>query len=184
MSGWAFVALGTPAPQGSKKGFVNPRTGGVIIVEQSKKVKPWREAVKAAAPRGAKLDGPIAVRMVFTLARPKSARKIDVTPFKTPDLSKLVRSTEDGITDSGLWADDARVADYRRLAKVWTGFDPSALQTPGVIVAAVEMEGGDWRTEPSALFQAALDEHRAEYGISGSVPALPPNTLLPIEANE
>ena len=47
-------------------------------------------------------------------------------------------STEDAITEAGLWADDARVADYHRLAKVWAGFDDDALPVPGVAVAAVE----------------------------------------------
>lgn len=133
MNAWAFYALGTPGPQGSK---IRTRFS---MRESSEKVGPWREAVKAAAPTIERpLDGPLVVRMVFTLARPKSARKTDVAPFRTPDISKLARSTEDAITDAGLWADDARVVEYQRLAKVWWEFDDEALPVPGVVVAAIE----------------------------------------------
>ena len=124
------------------------------MAESSKKVLPWREAVKAAAPSQPRLDGPLAVHMVFTLRRPASARKSDLSPCRTPDLSKIARSTEDAITDAGLWADDARVSQYVRLAKVWSGYDRDALNTPGVLVAAVEMQGDRWGLE---LYQLVCD---------------------------
>ena len=161
MSGWALVALGRPAPQGSKR-----HVGNGIMVEQSVHVKPWREAVKAAAPPGPRLDGPLAVAMVFTMPRPKSARKADTVPCKTPDLSKLARATEDAITDAGLWADDARVAEYARLAKVWTGYDPDALCVPGVVVAAVTMDPG-WHHELHEYLACALLAHQWAWGESG-----------------
>jgi hypothetical protein len=81
-----------------------------------------------------------------------------------PDLSKLVRSTEDACTDAGLWADDGRVAEYARVAKVWTGYDPDALQTPGAIVAAVEMDEG-WHKELHELIAIALCQHEAEWAV-------------------
>ena len=96
--------------------------------------------------------------MVFTMARPKSARKVDQIPCKTPDLSKLARSTEDAITDAGLWADDARVAEYARLAKVWTGYDPEALAVPGALVACVTMSPG-WHKELHEYVAMALYDH-------------------------
>lgn len=151
MTGWSFYAVGTPAPQGSKR-----HVGHGVMIESSAKVKPWREAVKSAAyGAGHCLDGPIAVRMVFTMARPKSARRVDTVPCRTPDLSKLARSTEDAITEAGLWADDARVAEYARLAKVWTRFDRDALPVPGVIVAACSMTD-DWQTALADLFVSGL----------------------------
>lgn len=126
------------------------------MVESSAKLRPWREAVKAAAyGAGPLLDGPLAVQMVFTLPRPKSAPKRDTTPYRTPDLSKLARSTEDAITDAGLWSDDARVSEYVRLAKVWSGHDPDALPVPGVVIACVERDG-TWRVLLDRLFAAAL----------------------------
>jgi len=161
VNGWSFVALGTPGPQGSKA-FKGMRGGHAILVESSKKVKPWREAVKAACPAEPILDGPLSVVMVFTLHRPTSARKSEVAPFRTPDLSKLCRSTEDAITDAGLWADDARVQRYERLAKVWSGYDEDALETPGVVVAACE-RGVNWPRFLHELLAGALYQHRKEF---------------------
>ena len=73
------------------------------------------------------------------MARPKSARKIDFAPCKGIDLDKAVRAVFDSITDAGLWVDDSRVVDFSRLAKVWYGFDPDALPTPGVVIACAEI---------------------------------------------
>lgn len=146
MTGFAFAAFGTPGPQGSKI-----RTK-FAMRESSDKVAPWREAVKAAAPSiEAPLDGPLVVRMIFTLARPKSARKTDVAPYRTPDISKLARSTEDAITDVGLWADDARVVGYDGLWKVWWGYAVEALPVPGVIVACCGLD--DWLSSPTPILQ-------------------------------
>ena len=159
----SIVAYGSPAPQGSKR-----HVGRGVMVESSKAVKPWREAVKAAAigvmtqtpalftppdPTGpcveysdgsttvlapglihiAPFDGPLRVRMVFTVRKPASAPKRRRTwPDRTPDLSKLIRATEDALTEAGVWADDARVVEYDRAAKVFPGEDPEALHIPGV----------------------------------------------------
>lgn len=140
-----FVVFGSPGPQGSKKFVGTTKAGRGLMVESSKKVKPWRMDVKAqaeiaAASLGAPLDGPLAVSMVFTLPKPKSAPKTRKTwADKKPDLSKLARSTEDAISDAGLWADDARVVEYARLAKVFPGEDPDALTAPGVRVRVWQM---------------------------------------------
>lgn len=138
----SFTVTGNPAPQGSKKFVGTTKTGRGLMVESSKKVKPWRMDVKAAAEAAreayagiAPLDGPLVVTMVFTLPKPASAPKRRTTwPDKKPDLSKLARSTEDAISDAGLWADDSRVVEYERLAKVFPGEDPDALPVPGVLV--------------------------------------------------
>lgn len=135
-----IVVYGAPAPQGSKRYVGTTKTGRGIMVESSKKVKPWRDDVKNAAedwldlqPVRTTLDGPLQVTMVFTLPKPASAPKRRRTwPDRKPDLSKLVRSTEDALSDSGFWADDARVVEYARLAKVFPGEDPLALDAPGV----------------------------------------------------
>ena len=128
----SVTVVGTPAPQGSKR-----HIGRGVMIESSKAVKPWREAVKTAAldvmdGRPA-LDGPLVVRMVFTLRKPASAPKKRRTwPDRTPDLSKLIRATEDALTEAGVWADDARVVEYERAAKVFPGEDAEALHLPGV----------------------------------------------------
>lgn len=148
----ALVVHGRPAPQGSKKGFAT-KTGKVAMVEMSRHVKPWREDVRAAAlrvvasdPAGFPITGPLSVDMVFSIARPKghygTGRNAEILkpsaprfPASMPDLSKLLRATEDALTSAGLWTDDARVVDYGRLAKIYVGSgDPDALPTPGVVI--------------------------------------------------
>lgn len=132
-----FSVYGLPGPQGSKKAMGRTKTGRTILVESSAKVKPWREAVKwAAMQAGARIpEGPLWVSMVFTMPKPKSAPKRKRTwPATKPDLSKLARSTEDALTDAGTWADDARVVEYLRLAKVYPGEDRDALDRPGCLI--------------------------------------------------
>lgn len=134
------IAYGQPAPQGSKR-----YVGNGVMIESSKKVRPWRADVKLAAEaaRGdlPPIDAPVRVRMVFTLPKPLSAPKRRRTwPCRTPDLSKLVRSTEDALTDAGVWRDDARVVEYTRLAKVYPNEDAEALDAPGVRIVIELME--------------------------------------------
>jgi crossover junction endodeoxyribonuclease RusA len=144
-----FEVFGTPAPQGSKRFVGTSKAGRGIMVESSDKVKPWRMDVKAVAekqrdqlPSQLPLGGPLICSMVFTLQKPKSAPKRARTwPNRKPDLSKLIRSTEDAITDAGLWADDARVVEYRRAAKVYPNEDPDALRSPGVLVRIWRADG-------------------------------------------
>jgi Holliday junction resolvase RusA-like endonuclease len=135
-----IIVYGSPAPQGSKK-FVGhaKSTGRAIMVESSKKVRPWRQDVKAAGEavrNGAPaLDGALVVRMVFTLPKPASAPKRKrLYAMRKPDLSKLVRSVEDALVDAGVITDDARIVEYQRLAKVFPREDPEALEAPGVII--------------------------------------------------
>lgn len=138
----AFVAYGLPAPQGSKSFKGITKAGRAVLVESSKKVKPWRSVVEAACaatiastPSWTRLDGPLAVDMVFTLPKPASAPKRRRTwPMRYPDVSKLCRSTEDAISSAGGWADDARVVEYRSLAKRFPGEGVDALDQPGVVV--------------------------------------------------
>jgi crossover junction endodeoxyribonuclease RusA len=111
----AFTVAGLPAPQGSKR-----HLGKGILVESSKAVKPWREAVKYAALDAIDLresaaspwqpfDGPLLVTAVFWLPRPKSAPKKRWAPDRKPDVDKLLRGCLDAITDAGVWHDDAQV---------------------------------------------------------------------------
>ncbi|QKW07005.1 RusA family crossover junction endodeoxyribonuclease [Streptomyces sp. NA04227] len=121
---------GLPAPQGSKKHIGKGR-----MLESSKHVKPWREAVvwamrqEIARHRDWRpLTGPLEAAMVFSFTRPKNhygtGRNAGVLkpsaparPAVMPDLSKLARSTEDAITTAGGYQDDALLVGYRRLEK-------------------------------------------------------------------
>lgn len=130
---------GLPGPQGSKRFVGRTKSGRGLMVESSRKVKPWREDVKAAAEavRAGRppLDAPLRVHMVFTLPKPASAPKRRQTwPMRTPDLSKLARSTEDALTAAGIWADDARVVEYGLLAKRYPGEGSGSLEAPGVLI--------------------------------------------------
>jgi len=105
----SITVHGCPAPQGSKR-----HVGRGVMVESSKAVQPWREAVKYAAlaaiaktPAWQPLDEPISLFVTFYLKRPKKPKMS--APASAPDLSKLIRSTEDALTDAGVWRDDARV---------------------------------------------------------------------------
>lgn len=109
------------------------------MIEMSPHVKTWREDVKAAAEKAiadtghVRFEGPVSVRMIFTVQKPKSRPKTRRTwPDGMPDLSKLVRATEDALTAAGVWRDDARVVEYTRAAKVFPGEDPEAMEVPGV----------------------------------------------------
>jgi len=145
-----IVVRGHPAPQGSKKAFLNRHTGRIQQVEMSPRLPGWRDNVRQAAvgeilcscrpdcrdlSPGFPLDEALVLTMVFTMPKPGSAPKSRKTwPDKMPDLSKLARSTEDALQEAGVYSNDARIVDYRRLAKVFPNEDPDALGVPGVIV--------------------------------------------------
>ena len=107
----SFDVIGIPAPQGSKR-----HVGHGIMIESSNKVKPWRAAVMAASTAAmraqgitAPLDGPLHATIIFVFRRPKTAPKSRSYPDVSPDIDKLLRSTLDALTQSGLIADDARI---------------------------------------------------------------------------
>lgn len=135
-----FRVKGIPAPQGSKRAYVN-KTGRVSLVESSKAVKPWRDAVKSAymAGKHGLHTGPVSIEILFLFARPKghyrSGRNDHILrdsapswPSVRPDLDKLIRSTLDALTDAGAIEDDARVVNIGA-AKEYAGrgIEPGAV---------------------------------------------------------
>jgi Holliday junction resolvase RusA-like endonuclease len=114
-----ITVYGKPSPQGSKKFMGISKQGKGILMENSPKLIPWRNAVSAAAQeeldrigRPAPFDCPLSVMMVFTFLRPGSVKRSKRShPSVYPDLSKIVRATEDALTDAGVWCDDALVVD-------------------------------------------------------------------------
>lgn len=155
-----IVVHGLPAPQGSKRFVGTSKSGRGILIEQSAKVRPWREDVRhatvavmqaeAARPENLlhvvngrlwPIDAPLCVRMTFTLAKPVGAPKRRQSwPMRTPDLSKLIRSTEDAITSAGLWKDDARVVECIA-AKRYPGEGADALGVPGCVIEISRLDG-------------------------------------------
>lgn len=121
----AFFVPGVPVPGGSKKAFVNKKTGRAIITDVSgQRVIDWRASVQNAAANvfdGALLDGPIYLEITFVMPRPKRHFRTgknahllreDAPYYHTsaPDRTKLTRSTEDALTGV-IWTDDSRAAD-------------------------------------------------------------------------
>lgn len=145
-----ITVYGTPAPQGSKKFVGTTKAGRGILVESSKKVKPWRQdvreaAIKAMGGAGKGITGPVVAVMVFTVQKPKSAPKTRRTwPDRKPDLSKLVRSTEDALIEAGAMEDDARIISCSS-SKVFPGEGANALAVPGatIILRSVHEDGNN-----------------------------------------
>jgi len=118
-----FRVNGIPAPQGSKR-----HVGGGIMIESSKAVKPWREAVRTETQRALENGSepfakgqPVMVWLNFWLPRPKghygTGRNAAVIkpsapqiPVVQPDLDKLQRAVLDGLKSGGAYADDCQVA--------------------------------------------------------------------------
>lgn len=140
-------AYGIPAPQGSKRAFGRTKLGRTIMVETSEKVTPWRADVMTACRRAIEetedfttFSCAMAVRMVFTFLRPKSV-PYSKRPFPSvnPDVSKLARSTEDALQAAGVIKDDNLIVNYTRLAKVYAGEDPDALESPGAFIVLLPL---------------------------------------------
>ncbi len=120
----AFWVPGIPRPGGSKRAFYNPRLGRAMIVDACSKNKEWRAAVAWAAKEvfsGTPLRCPLRVSFKFEFTRPashfgtgkNSGYVRDSAPsYKTtkPDVTKLVRSTEDALTGI-LWVDDSQIVN-------------------------------------------------------------------------
>lgn len=132
-----FFVPGLPAPQGSKR-----HVGNGVMIESSAKVKPWREAVKAAAlaERVAHTPGPVSIALHFMFPRPKShygtgknahIQKPSAPTWHSvkPDLDKLIRSTLDALTDCGLIDDDSRVVQLFPSKRYTDERQPGALIT-------------------------------------------------------
>lgn len=112
MTAHAYRVVGTPAPQGSKRHVGNGR-----LVESSKALAPWREAValQVGAARNlsgiATITGPARVTLTFLMKRPIHP-KFPV-PAVRPDIDKLIRSTCDALTTCGALTDDALIVELR-----------------------------------------------------------------------
>jgi crossover junction endodeoxyribonuclease RusA len=133
---------GHPAPQGSKR-----HVGNGVMIESSKRVKSWREDVRAALldPTGQPrhrfdAEAALTVRLEFVMPRPASTPKRRTPPaIRKPDIDKLARALLDAITSAGVISDDARVVDLhatKRLAEIGeaTGCRITVLAASGAAV--------------------------------------------------
>lgn len=128
---------GDPATQGNKK-FMGIKAGRGVMIESSKGLKPWREAViwaaREALAHSAKLLGSVAVEITFTLKKPAYAPKKRTSyPDRKPDLDKLTRAVFDALTTSGVIEDDARIVECVA-RKVFPNEHIHSLDVPGAVI--------------------------------------------------
>jgi Holliday junction resolvase RusA-like endonuclease len=125
-----FSVLGRPAPQGSKQPII-AGNGRLRTVEQSKRVKPYRDSVVVAAREALDehaapetfYEAPVGLTVTFLFQRPKShlrtAAAFQHEPSgrapsrpvsrQTGDVEKLVRAVNDALSAAGVIRDDAQV---------------------------------------------------------------------------
>ena len=154
-----FDVVGMPAPGGSKNAFRNPRTGRIVVVDAGgKRNKDWRAAVAAAgrkAMNGREMPAPpLLLTVLFRMPRPaahlnskgKLRRMSPVLPIVRPDLTKLLRSTEDALTGIA-WADDSQIAE-QWVARMYAypGEEPGARITVSSIVVT-RADGLAWEDD-------------------------------------
>lgn len=127
--------LGTPAPKGSQRAFVNKRTGRAILSSfgsgvGEKRLRSWDADVRTAAleAHGSRkhvasapmfVGKALAVALIFRMARPNGHRNpksgelrksAPVRPSVKPDVDKLARATLDALTGI-VFDDDSRIVE-------------------------------------------------------------------------
>ena len=127
----SFVCYSRGAPQGSKRAL-----GPGRMIESSKRVKPFRKELAAAAmdtplPKGWPMDAPMRVSYRFHFQRPKSHLTSkgalvkdapeEATSRSIGDIEKLARAVSDALSGI-LFNDDSQVVEMH-LAKAYDSFD-------------------------------------------------------------
>jgi len=114
-----FVVYGQPQPAGSKRAFQHRHTGRIIVTEDAKRSRPWKDHVAQAAGEHMNgqtlLDGPLLLELQFIVPRPKGhygARGLRPSapafPTTRPDVLKLARAVEDALAGV-CYRDDAQI---------------------------------------------------------------------------
>lgn len=113
-----FTAYCQPEPQGSMKAFIPKGWNRAIITSDNKDLKSYRQEVsKAALAQRHELGFyevmfvkhvPVVAVFRFYFAKPDSVSKKRKAHVVRPDLSKLIRATEDALTGI-IYADDAQI---------------------------------------------------------------------------
>ncbi|KKN16598.1 hypothetical protein LCGC14_0974380 [marine sediment metagenome] len=159
----AFRVLGRPQPVGSKVSYVPLKDDGrpyltragrpaVSTTDSNKKAIPWMAAVRAAAAeihQGDLLTVPLMLSAIFFFRRTKghygtgrNANKLKPSAPKfhaqTPDLAKLVRAVEDGMTGI-VYRDDKQICAYGDILREWT----TEQERAEIWILALEPQGDD-----------------------------------------
>jgi Holliday junction resolvase RusA-like endonuclease len=120
-------AVGVPKPQPRVKAYARAGHAGVYTPATAKS---WKDIVilEAAPIAGRYVEGPIALKIGFTLPRPKAHKKETHVTTK-PDIDNLLKSTMDALTDCAVWRDDAQIAEVH-VSKVYQ----SGTVAPGAVI--------------------------------------------------
>lgn len=134
-----FFVSGIPKPGGSKKAFpIRGKDGKMhIIVTEASNNKDWKQDVKSACIRvwfGPPTIRPLDLKICFVMpyrkgdygtGKNKETLRVSAPYWHTrrPDLTKLLRSTEDALTGV-LWIDDSQIV-RAEILKVF-GLQPGA----------------------------------------------------------
>lgn len=141
-----IVVAGAAVQSGSKKIGRNKKTGQAYIIDDSKKTKPWKTNVAAAAKEqydGPLLDCALDVEMIFVMPWRKgdfgTGRNAGVLkdhaplqPTSAPDVLKLGRAIEDALIGT-VYRDDSLIVNeslqkrYGNKARVEIRIRPTAL---------------------------------------------------------
>lgn len=143
--------FGIPRPGGSKKPGRNRKTGKLFVMDANPNTAIWRSDVVAQSiPQynGPLLTGPVIMRYEFRFPRPKNHYRTgnnahlmrEAAPnWHTikPDLTKIIRSTEDALTGI-VWQDDSQVCKRSESKRYCRGEE-----RPGVTMFISEMKSAN-----------------------------------------
>jgi Holliday junction resolvase RusA-like endonuclease len=125
----SFIVLVKPQQQGSMSAFTPKGWERPIITDSNKNLKPYRKEVgKSALSKRQELGFyeilfgkhvPVHAEFKFFFTKPQSVSGKRKDHVVKPDLSKLVRSTEDALTGI-IYADDAQITSIK--AEKFYGF--------------------------------------------------------------
>jgi len=110
-----FTVQGKPQPQGSHRAFMPKGARFPVVTDSNRNLKQWRDLTSVVAQDYALeelYEGPVLLVIDFYFQRPKSLPKKVQHHLKKPDLSKLIRSIEDSLTNV-IWCDDSQVIEVR-----------------------------------------------------------------------
>lgn len=123
-----FTAFCTPEPQGSMKAFIPKGWNRAIVTSDNKDLKSYRQEVsKAALEQRAKIGFydvmfgkhvSVVATFKFYFAKPESVSKKRTQHVVRPDLSKLIRATEDALTGI-IYTDDSQIVKYVDTEKLY-----------------------------------------------------------------
>ena len=147
MKSTRIEVYGTPRPGGSKTSGYSKKTGKRFIRNANPNTAPWMKLVRDAAKMQNKrqlLIGPIQIHYDFRFPRPKyhfgTGKNNTVLKAKMPDahtimpdLTKIIRSTEDALTGL-IWKDDSQVCHANAVKRYCL-----AAEQPGVTITIAEL---------------------------------------------